>query len=45
VSGAIEAVVCCVAIMLAMALGYVVDGRRRPPHHGAVQIRRPRRRR
>jgi hypothetical protein len=45
VSGTIEAVDCCAAIMLAMALGYLVGSRRQPPHLGAVQVHQPRHRR
>jgi hypothetical protein len=37
----VEAAVFCRAILIAMAIGYVVGNRRRPPRHNAVQLRGP----
>jgi hypothetical protein len=36
-SGTISAAVCCGAILLAMAIGYLAGTRRRPPRHGSMQ--------
>jgi hypothetical protein len=43
-SGTVSASVCCGAILLAMAVGYVAGFRRRP-RHGSMQLRGPRHRR
>jgi hypothetical protein len=41
----VESAVCCGAILLALALGYWAGTRRRPPKHGTIQLRAPRRHR